>query len=190
MANLPSSNEHRVTIDYGGVGLPRGASSSFYIQSANDAGNWRAAIPPFLSGLANRMSADCTINGYSIKTGPETTGPTVWYPYLVPGGYGTQPVAPNTSVLVRLIPPGVSSRFSGRMFLPGYTEAQCNPGGLWEAALMTQLTSKFDEFRTALGLVGAWMAIVHTNGVPSAVSLVDSVAVQRQAATQRRRMRR
>lgn len=190
MAILPTSYEHRVTIDYGGVGLPRGAASSFYVQTNSDAGNWRAAIQPLLLGLANRMSADCQINGYSVKTGPEATGPTVYYPYLVPGGYGTQPVAPNTSVLVRLIPGGVSGRFSGRMFLPGYTEAQCNPGGLWEAALTTQITSKLEEFRTALGLAGAWMGVVHKDGVPAVCSPVEHISVQRLAATQRRRMRR
>lgn len=190
MANLPSPTEHRVTIDYGGVALPRGASSSFYIQTSNDAGNWKAAIPPFLAGIADKMSNESQINGYSIKTGPEATGPTVYYPHLVPGGYGTQPVAPNTAVLVRFHPANVSGRYAGRMFLPGYTEAQCGPGGYWGQDLVNLLQGKFDNFKTALGLVGAWLAIVHANGTPAVCSPVDSISVQKLAATQRRRMRR
>lgn len=117
---------------------------------------------------------------------------------------GQPQLAPNTTVLIRMITERRGRRGRGRMYPPGFAqEIQVNDAGGLVAAWQEDLTQAFGSFFNAIGTAGYGLPVILQRTTPTGPNApenptppisppptVISVACDNKVATQRRRLRR
>ena len=189
MAGPPTAAYGQVTLIFSGSNVPTGAACTF-------GGTEIEGSPTlFLETLEGMFSSfmgacsvsQCTINEIRYKIGPEASGPTYVRATNLQGGQGGDAVAPNTALLIRKHVPGRSARFSGRVFWPGVSDEDLNPGGTLTGTAITRIQAACDSLWLAMGNAGFVPRVFSEDRPPEPVS---DFILQPRTATQRRRLRR
>lgn len=180
-----------LTFEFGGVGLPYGATPSLglvgpaavYSDSAFQAG--------VLSAANDLVQLTCTstvtLNQLILKEGPEAVGPTYVLASGTAGAQGANQAPPQVAMLVRKTVTGVTTRLMGRMFWPGVSEGNVDSAGVLGPSAVTDFQNAFNDFQTALAFFNVEPCVFNET---SDERIVDGLDVQVRVATQRDRLRR
>lgn len=189
MAGPPTASFAEIRWQYSGPGLPGG-------RAQHALGVLNGAAPETLATNAvlawedwrRYVSIGVRLDQVSVKRGPVDTGPTHVLP-VSQAGSDPGENTPQLAVLVTKRVAGVSGRFGGRMFLPGFSEAQVAAGGVLVTATLGGLQSIMDDLYAALVVDGSTPQVFPASGSSDAREVV-SLPVEGVVATQRRRLRR
>lgn len=201
----------RVTWNWTGAGLPRGASTVFVVENAADqdgatiVGNISDALVG--STLMANITDDVRITGWVIKHGPDETGPIFESSVIVAGTQVAASAAPNTSFLIRKSTTLGGRRGRGRMYLPGVPETNVDDAGLLAGAAVSAINTDLGAFLINMTTEGLPLMLEHfpktewvlnENQQPRRVPVAGTVpnptqvvglTVDPTVATQRRRLR-
>lgn len=189
MAGPPTSEYAQVTLIFSGSNVPTGAACTF---GGTEVDGSPTLFLETLEGMFGTFIGEasvttCTINEIRYKIGPEQSGPTYVRATNLAGDQGTDPVAPNTALLIRKHVPGKSARFSGRVFWPGVSDTDLNPGGTLTGAAITRLQDACDDLWSSMSNAGFVPRVFSEGSNPEPVS---DFVLQPRVASQRRRLRR
>lgn len=189
MAGPPTAAYGQVTVIFSGSNVPTGAACTFGGTEVDGSPSLfletcEGMFGNFISALS---VSQCTINEIRYKIGPEATGPTYVRATNLTGDQGSDAVAPNTALLIRKHVPGRSARFSGRVFWPGVSDTDLNPGGTLTGPAITRIQTACDNLWTSMSNAGFVPRVFSEDRPPEPV--LDFV-LQPRTATQRRRLRR
>jgi hypothetical protein len=210
MGYLIDGNDGELTIDYAGAGLPHGANTVIGIHKTTAAAlnqsdcdylalRWSLRITELLSSSVSQVSA-------TLKCGPNETGPS-FLSTTVQAGLATAMGASAPSVLVRKNTALGGRRGRGRIYLPGISESNIDPGGYLNGTYLASVQSNFVSLMTDWLTINCVPTVTHSANlidnpspppfqipdptwVPIGPTVVTSFSVQAQVATQRRRQRR
>lgn len=145
----------------------------------------------WVAGLAKIQHETCTLSAVRVKMGPVDTGPSAEVSVNLAGTATGSPVPPNVAVLVRKVTILGGRQGRGRMYIPGFTEADVdgsgNMTGPYLAVVQGHAQATFDEFVTQ----GLFPVLFHDGAGPVvAPTTITAFQVDGKVATQRRRLRK
>lgn len=160
----------------------------------NNAGDTAAEIATFIqTSLASAdyldlLSSSVTVSAVRVKLGPDSTGPSAESPPVGDGTIGGNAAPPNLAVLVHKNTSLGGRHGRGRIFQPGLAEASLDANGLLTSAYRGTCETFWGGFGAGLILASLPPHLLHADAVsPTAI---DTMTVDIQLATQRRRLRR
>lgn len=194
MAVIPATYG-QVNFLWGGTSLPTGAETTWGF-SNNAAGSATAAAQFFheawsAAAVMAQLSAGVRVSGVLVKLGPNATGASVQIGLDLPGGLAQNPVAANTSILIRKLTALGGRAGRGRSFMPGLSELDTNDANEIAGSRVEGLNDALEDFRDRCDAGGYTLVILHNPGAPlTTPTEVTQLAVDSIPATQRRRLRR
>jgi hypothetical protein len=108
----------------------------------------------------------------------------------IDGGFSSECCPSNCAVLVRKLSALGGRKNRGRLFYPDVPKTHVNQNGIMDSSWTSQLQSDFEDFFTAVSDVTGLEdgVLFHSDELDAPTELIG-LKVQRQIATQRRRMR-
>lgn len=182
----------QVNLIYTGPDVPTGAENTFGValvdpgDTPNTVG--LKVIARYTTDIAPTSTTGVTLSGVLVKFGPNATGPAALVPASVAGSNTGSQVTPQVSYLVTKNTALGGREGKGRMYVPGIEEGSLTAGGVMSGGVQTALQASWDAFLGHLVDDDIAMNLLHTSATVPTV--VDSLSVASQAATQRRRNRR
>src|ERR1700754_1074391 len=109
---------------------------------------WRDNILPL-------QTSDLALTGCMVKHGPNATGPTGIYLATEPGEGPASASPSNCALLVRKITAAGGRTGRGRMYVPGLSDTQIDPGGAIDVATVAEYQVAFGALQTDMEAVFA-----------------------------------
>jgi hypothetical protein len=190
MANIPTG-WGQCNFIFTGAALPTGAQVTFGFQNATDLD--AAVVATELENdwddsIKELTPTTVVLDSVLVKLGPNDVGPSAQVSSGTAGTGGSGHVSPNVAVLIQKRTLLGGRRNRGRMFYP-VSEGEIDNAGALSSSFLTFASTQWLEFLAAIEAESLPMAVLHTDPALTPV-LVDTLAVQAVAATQRRRLRR
>lgn len=184
----------QINLVWTGIGLPFGAQNTFGVQVGQgmDAEDVAHAVSTSIveAAIVLALSNKVAITGVHVKMGPNDVGPMFDLGVAHQGGDAGQPLPPNTTMLVRKNTAIGGKHGSGRLYIPGITEAASDGTGTLGAESVTYHNGQMADWLEALSSHGIPMVLLHaTEWAAGAEQTVTALTVQSVLATQRRRLR-
>jgi hypothetical protein len=185
----------QANLRFGGSALPTGAEITIGLDVSGFPGtvadvaelvgdSYEAEV---LGGQCSSVSLDEVL----VKYGPDATGPSAVYAVNGVGAESGAATPPNVSLLVHKQTALGGRAGRGRMYIPGWPEADIDAGGNWGAGWVTGRAGDLTSWLNALDAGSAPAVLLHQPGSPIAVPTPSTaLAPQAIAATQRQRLRR
>lgn len=179
-------------MDFGGAGLPLGATITFGVQNATAKGA-AAALTDIIvaiddAGMVQRLSSSVSSTRARLKLGPNSTGAAAEANAIISGAAGATMAPPNVCLLVEKNTNLGGRQGKGRMFLPGVPEGDVGNGGALGNEILTAFQTILGEL--AANLIAEDLPPVLLHGNALAPTPVVNFSLDPTAATQRRRLRR
>lgn len=189
MAPLPTAAFSRISWGFSGTALPYGAVCSLGITTPEDPQDFVIDLEDLTDDTIRTMlTTTVSITSLDVKVGPEDTGATYSAIINQAGSQSAEAAPPNVCTLVKFGVSGVSSKFSGRMFLPGVNEGQVNAQGAYSNPQLDGLQGAVNDLISGLGGLGVQPHVISSKF--SDPTPITSWIVDARVATQRRRLRR
>lgn len=184
----------QVNLKFLGAALPHGAQVTWGF-----AHNETDSIETIATKIRNAWSqaavmailtSQVRVDSILVKLGPNEFGPAIEIPGDMAGGASGEPTVPNTALLVRKNTVQGGRTGSGRMFIPGWVEANVTGSGAVDQAALGSVQTRLDDLHEALADSQVPMFLLHTSEAhPIGPLGVTSLKAQGTVATQRRRLR-
>lgn len=174
-----------------GAGAPRGAQVVYGVELLNSDTPSEVAQDcheAWVATLLDQQSDAIALSSTLCKFGPNLTGPAGLYTNEDAGTVVSSVVTPNTAVLMKKVTNLGGRQHAGRLFMPGYTEADISAGGGIDATDLASLQTDATAFLDALVTAQHPMVILHNDALVTPTT-VESLQVVSTVATQRRRLR-
>lgn len=191
-----------IPFDYGqvnwkfeGVALPTGAEVTCGFWHHNFPGTVadcaEALYGVWLDNILPHQSSSLTLVSALVKYGPNEDGAAFEFFDSTPGGGSSEMAPPNLGLLVTKVTIVGGRKGRGRMFIPGLTEGDVNPGGSINGATVTAWSDDLENMRDDMTGLNLPARLLHGVYDPQpAPYSIEQFAVSSTAATQRRRLRR
>lgn len=186
----------QINILWTGGALPTGAETTFGIDNTaddRDPADVALAVVEAFNATDILQFFSSGISGATVlcKNGPTATGPSGSAGVIGPGSGSSATVPPNVSVLVQKHTAFGGRAGRGRMYFPGWPEANLGSDGVLGEPTRTNFEAEFTTTMALLDVGSLPQVVLHGAGSPlSTPSPVTSYTVATSAATQRRRLRR
>ncbi len=186
----------QISLIFGGAGLPTGGAVVYGVENTDDQ-------PPVDICLLARdlwdenirpdVSSGVVLQKVQVKNGPNTTGGFAEITSSLAGGATGAACTPQVAILVKKVT-GIGGRQNrGRLYHPGVLEAAVNNDGFLVPANLATLQTDYSNWWDAHGLgSNIPMVLLHAPGGSSddTPTAIETLTVQAQVGTQRRRNRR
>lgn len=187
-------NMSQCNLKFTGAGLPHGAQVTFAVANTNDKSP--LAVAQVVKdawgtcGIMNMLVNSVTFSSILVKNGPNDLGPAAELAVTFPGAGISEGITPNVAVLVRKNTAVGGHTGSGRMFIPGWGEANVDAAGKIASAALGSMQTACNALHDQLVTQQHPMFLLHTReDHPIGPLGVTSLSVQSLVATQRRRLR-
>jgi len=181
----------QVTFVFSGTALPHGANCVIGVENTTSLSAAvvadRARQAFITSDLASEISNTISVTSVKAKLGPDATGPIAEVAASIAGLHTGLAAPPNCTALLRKNTASGGRMNRGRMYLPGLPEGQVDAAGTLDTTFRTNYQADATALLTALTAQSISMFLLHATIDPP--TLVTSLIVESQAATQRRRLR-
>jgi len=175
-----------------GVAAPRGAQVTIGFENVGDesaeaaatlfGGNWETLI-------LVHQSSQITLDHVKCKLGPNATGSEGLFTSGEVGGDTGEHSMPAQAAMLVTKQTGLGGRKGrGRLFIPGFGEANTDGGGTWNAALLAALQPDLNDWVDAASTGNCPLVLLHNDSTTP--TLINSLTAQPLMATQRRRIRK
>jgi hypothetical protein len=186
----------QINILWAGPAVPTGAETTFAVDNtANDLTPLEVAtqvVEAYNSTDLNQFQTS-NITGATVlaKNGPTSTGPSAEFGLFSAGTGSSASVPPNVSVLIQKQTAFGGRAGRGRMYWPGWPEANIDFAGVLAQPTGQNFEDELNVWFNLFTLGDLPAVLLHGAGSPlSTPSPIDTLQVALSGATQRRRLRR
>lgn len=181
----------RVSLRFGGAGLPQGAQVIFGLSNAGAATPATVGarvVTAWTARLRAQTMTAHTLVDVLVKNGPDATGPSATVGVGLAGSQAGACLPPLCCFLVRKNTALGGRHGRGYMFYPALGETFVDDAGALGAGVAAASDTRFNAFRTDLTAVGHDLVLLHAGA--TSPTTITTLATQPLVATQRDRLRR